>query len=552
MKKHLLPLILSFSLALGLLAGCGTPVSPDPTPQTQDEGYTTLTVTAVAPLSEDEQRALLEQNRELWGFSDPYDSPWFYTFTDLDRNGRLEALAATTQGSGMFTYAHFYEVTPDCTGLDNCWHKDMEIEGPDDWPEIVLDTLDCYADSAAGLYWYPCENLLRDGFRHQHSAWYALCLKDGVADWELLASKDVEYDDSGENPSVVCLDAQGNAISEADYDSAVERRFAGLARSTLALSWTRVDEPQPEALVSEPVWTDEPAATSPTIVVTKHPSSEAITVGGKNWFIAHAQNADSLTWQLVDPDGAVYSLEEAMAAHPGLLLEALAQDTLAVSNVPLSLNGWGVRARFDSADGFAETESACIYVGDFTAQYGGVIASYQSVHAAGLSDSAAYMTQNGLSEMTAYSEGLGYTLKDLDKNGVPELLIFGMGIAADYSKNVVYDCYTLWAGQPVQLACSHERERFYLRTDSSLLSMGAGGASHVYNAVYRLESYALSRQELLFTDLDANGSMVWYSRLGESETLPDENCVAISEQTYQQRLDAIQSTVYLPPLTKIY
>ena len=81
-------------------------------------------------------------------------------------------------------------------------------------------------------------------------------------------------------------------------------------------------------------------------VITKNPTSEAIAIGGKTWFIAHADNATSMTWELVDPNGNIYSLSDAMAMHPGLTLEALEGDTIAVSNVPLSVNGWGVQATF--------------------------------------------------------------------------------------------------------------------------------------------------------------------------------------------------------------
>ena len=33
--------------------------------------------------------------------------------------------------------------------------------------------------------------------------------------------------------------------------------------------------------------------------ITKNPTSEAIAIGGKTWFIAHADNATSLTWEMV-------------------------------------------------------------------------------------------------------------------------------------------------------------------------------------------------------------------------------------------------------------
>ncbi len=493
-------------------------------------------------LPEEEQRRILEENRELWAFTDPWDSPWFYTFTDLDHNGRLEVIAATTQGSGMYTYAHFWEVLADGSGIDNCYHKGVEVEGPDDWPEIVLESLPCRYDAAEDRWYYPCEGITRSGAAYAYCAWYALCLKDGVADWELLAEKTVETE--GGNPRVSCLDAQGNPISEAEYDGAVERRFAGMEASVLKLDWTQVENPFPDTAPEEEA--------SP-ITITKNPTSEALTIGGRTWFIAHAEGAETLTWQLLDPEGRVYSLEEAMAANPGLSLEALEGDTIAVGKVPLSVNGWGVRARFDGQGSYAVTEPAWLYVGDFAGAYGEVIGKYRTAYQTG-NNTGQYAWDNGLSEMIAYSTGVGYALKDLDKNGIPELVIAGMG-TDDFSGGMVYDLYTLVDGAPVQLACSHARDRFYLRTDSCVVNEGSGGASSSIFQRLRLNGDQLITEELLFTYPETvavgNQSVEYYARQGGGDTVPDGSSTKLTEPEFRDRLAQLEGSRYLPPLTKL-
>ena len=195
--------------------------------------------TAQATLSVEEQRRILEANRSLWAFDEGDFAPdWYYTFTDLDHNGLLEVISASTQGSGIFTYVHFYEVLPDSSGVKNLYHADVEIEGPDDWPEIIRDALPCYYDRAADRWYYVCANDIRDGAAHSMSQLAALCLKDGVAEWEHLASVDIQWTEAGEQKTY--MDSAGNPISEQDFNSAVERRFAGMEQSELKLEWTAV------------------------------------------------------------------------------------------------------------------------------------------------------------------------------------------------------------------------------------------------------------------------------------------------------------------------
>ena len=548
MKK--LVAILLLTSMLTALNACGGAPAPDDSQTEQKETAYADSAAAQLQLSFEEQKQMIEDNRELWAFTEPYDSPWFYTFTDLDHNGRLEVIAATTQGSGIFTYANFWEVLPDGSGIDNCCRKNVEIEGPDDWPEIIVDSIPCYYDALSGCYYYPCENVTRDGYAHQYYSWQVLCLKDGAAEWEFLAAKNVNWRDEetgSEYPNAVttCVDAAGNPITEQEYDGAVEKRFAELEKTELKLDWIRVEIP----------WEEEPPSLfqeGPAVVITKNPTSETVSVGGKTWFIAHAENAVNLIWQLLDPDGAVYSLEQAMQRHPGLSLQALEGDTLAVGNVPISLNGWGVQAMFDGAGNVALTEPAYLYVGDYVSAYSRIIDAYRTAYSTGRSQDSEYLWGQGLSEMTAYSSGVGYALKDLDKNGVPELIIAGMG-TDDFSDRMVYDLYTLVNGVPVNLATSSARMRYYVRTDNTLLYEGSGGASHSYITRERVNGSTLEEIEMVFTDYDeASNATVFYSQQGHSDSLPSEKSVSITDAEFNASWEQWKSDVYVPPLTTIF
>lgn len=505
-----------------------------------------------------EQRRILEENRALWAFDESdYASDWSYAFTDLDHNGQMEVLAASTQGSGIFTYANFYEVLADGSGVRKLYRADEQTEGPDDWPEIILETLPCYYDVAADRYYYVCEGVTRDGADHGMTQWAALCLKDGAADWEYIASKDVQRTESGE--SVACADAAGNPISGQDYDTAVERRFAGLERSELKLSWTEVRPPVPSAAPeSAPLITPEPTPapaaapvqSGPEVIVTKNPSSEALSTGGKTWFVAHASNALSLTWEIVDPQGNVYSLADAMSRHPGLSLEALEGDTLALSNIPQSLNGWGARARFDGQGNTAYSSTATIYVDDYVSAYAGVIEAYKTAYESGNSQNLQYAYDHNLSEIMGYSAHVGYGLKDIDKDGTPELIIAGID-TDDFSNGMVYDLYTLFNGAPVQLAMSQARSRWYLRSDNLMYNEASGGAANSYCSLYRKTGTELSGIRSVFTWPTGDKGCEFYYQEGTVAFEPLSGDTRLSEAEFDAKVKELQGTSFLPTMTKI-
>ena len=63
-------------------------------------------------------------------------------------------------------------------------------------------------------------------------------------------------------------------------------------------------------------------ADGPVPVITKNPTSEAIAIGGKTWFIAHADHATSMTWGLVDANGNMSAITD-RSGKQGLLADQL-------------------------------------------------------------------------------------------------------------------------------------------------------------------------------------------------------------------------------------
>lgn len=258
---------------------------------------------------------------------------------------------------------------------------------------------------------------------------------------------------------------------------------------------TRPAATTPAATTAKPPVTETvaPATTAPTapapIVITKHPSSETVSVGARTWFIANAENETQITWEFFSPDGTMYSLQQTMSAHPGLILEVLPEDTLGLRQIPSSFNGWSARARYDGPGGTMTTERATISVRD---PYGEIIEIYRAVHRSGTGN-----IEKGISELVNTNDFLGYARKDLDGDGIEELILASDGY--NYYPFVIYEIYTLQNGDAVRVARSKARERYFMLHDGRFLMEGSSGAMYASWITYGVEGGFLSIQEQIWT-----------------------------------------------------
>ncbi len=495
MRHSFFKLIPAVFLSVLVLCACSAkplqPVqTPAPTPRTDIYASTPTPAPTPAPMPESDQRALIERSRNVWEPDLEYET-WFSAITDLDHNGRLELLLASLQGSGLYTWVNVWEVNENYSGLTLCPDNTGEGEA---WPDIIKETLTAYRDPASGRYTYYCEDYMRDGAAHYWTGLDSFSLENGRIDVKTLASKDERYNEQG--ASVIhYYDADGAEIDEEAFNNTERVAFAAQTQGTqtLTLNWTQLEKQA--QTVPQPTNTVRPQVSGP-VTITKNPTGESLAVGGKTWFIAHADNATSLTWLLSSPQGQSYTVEQAMAANPGLQIQVLPEDTLGVSNVPVSVDGWSVQARFDGPGGSAVTAPAVIHVDDWISVYWPVLKTYYdySIKAYGdspsgdITSSGDYLLSYetvGVSYLARYGGSFGYCLKDLDGNGIPELLV-GSPDSEYYAGKVIYDLFTLRDGAPVRLATSGERTVYKLLSDGSIFYSGSGGAAYSVFLVYQV------------------------------------------------------------------
>lgn len=530
----------------------------------------------------EEQFNILYNNMKLWNKTS-LAAEYYYTVTDLDGNGRLEIIAAVTQGTGIFTYADFYEVNSSFNGVDELVNPRAEGEGYN-YPELIIDTVDKYTDRY-GLNHYLFRDDSKNGYQEAYTGYTEVFVGNGMAQTFDITGQYTQWSNGGASENTTYYDSNGNETNKAYFDSAVQNWFAGMKKSTVKLNWFQLDSPDLKSQLRDSYVAFSASATAPAsaqaypdiyintaqavaptptlppiaapaapaavipvgsngnITITKNPTSESLAIGGKTWFIAHATNADTHTWQLIDTNNRIYTMSEAMAANIGLKLADIGGDTLELSNVPMSLNGWSAQAVFSNEEYKAATTPATIYVGDFVSAYGSVIDKYRRAYNSGLEITSAVAGTYDISEMAGYSDHVGYAMKDLDKDGTPELIIAATG-TGNHSENIIYEIDTLINGVPQRLCVSRARDRYYLRTDSTVLNEASGGAAYSYNYILRFKNGVLSQQEALRSDIDEKNVAVWFlTQYGQEKQ--------ISEGEARSLIKAYESAIYLPYFTQI-
>lgn len=111
--------------------------------------------------------------------------------------------------------------------------------------------------------------------------------------------------------------------------------------------------------------------------------------------------------------------------------------------------------------------------------------------------------EHNLCYLAGYETGvdqIGYCVRDINGDGVDELMIGGIGEYSD--PGMFYDLYTMIDGQRVLVKSSGERDRYYLCQDQTIANEGSSGAALSIWGYYDFVSGQLQLKEGIFTDGD--------------------------------------------------
>ena len=202
--------ILCTLLALLLLSGC----SSKPSHVTETEAPT-----LPDPSSPQEQIKLLVRQADLWTVpSGEAAETYYYAVTDMDRNGRLEIWAASTQGTGIYTYGTVHEVSADYSDIHECMTPCKEDK---DLPEIIMESTPAAFDDDTGCYDYLFTNDTRNGAAEHYQSIVALRLQEGAVSCTTLANSYDHWIDEGQEEHEYAIPSGDSFIqvSAEQYDS---------------------------------------------------------------------------------------------------------------------------------------------------------------------------------------------------------------------------------------------------------------------------------------------------------------------------------------------
>ena len=139
------------------------------------------------------------------------------------------------------------------------------------------------------------------------------------------------------------------------------------------------------------------------------------------------------------------------------------------------------------------------------AAYDALLAEISDLRRSGASDVQTDFSHDLLSA-NDYYQTPGWLLRDLDGDGIPELLL-----GADWGDghSVIFNIYRLDGAKAVRMVDGWNRSRWYLCTDGSLANEGSSSAFESSYSYYRYTSGELQHLETLLYLDDGSGSSPW-------------------------------------------
>lgn len=128
---------------------------------------------------------------------------------------------------------------------------------------------------------------------------------------------------------------------------------------------------------------------------------------------------------------------------------------------------------------------------------------------------------------------VGYLVKDIDGNGIAELLI-GDVSGEEFMDKMIFDLYTIVENEPVLIFAGWDRNRYYMCSDGLIANEGSSGAAYSDYYMYKIASDGKSLEiiEGVRTDIaDVTDPITvsWYSTQDTDHDLANDTLITEEE-----------------------
>ena len=201
---------------------------------------------------------------------------------------------------------------------------------------------------------------------------------------------------------------------------------------------------------------------------------------------------DEYVYLLVLPSDVQFLLNDPVSQRQ---YEALQSDSQGVLTRFLKDNGIHINDMCPASSVFSPPARSGAASTTGYAAYDALLAEIADLRRSGASDVQTDFSHDLLS-VNDYYQTPGWLLRDLDGDGIPELLL-----GADWGDGhtVIFNIYCLDGAKAVRVVDGWSRSRWYLCTDGSLAHEGSDGASEGTFSYYRYENGALRHLETLIS-----------------------------------------------------